>query len=196
MSDHKAGLLALVRVRLSVAARAMLLIATISDRAWSQAPVTPPGSFQSVPAEPSGTKAVPDQTSPLVTPKPENPGLFNEIGKLFNNPPSMFPSFTSRSPQQSIDDFNARAKEAGDSLSQLAKPVVVRGRIVCPVAGNGAPDCKAASDKLCQAKGFKEGKSLDTDQAQSCSAAALLSGGNRLPGNCRTDNYVTRALCQ
>jgi hypothetical protein len=68
--------------------------------------------------------------------------------------------------------------------------------MVCPVAANGAPDCKAASDRLCQRNGFKEGKSLDTDQAQSCSAAALLSGGNRLPGNCRTDNYVIRALCQ
>ena len=32
--------------------------------------------------------------------------------------------------------------------------------MVCPVAANGAPDCKAASDKFCQTKGFKEGKSL------------------------------------
>jgi hypothetical protein len=115
---------------------------------------------------------------------------------LLNNPPSIFPSFAPGSPRQSVEDFNARAKQAGDSLLQLARPAVVRGRMVCPLAGNGAPDCKAASDKLCQAKGFKEGKSLDTDQAQSCSAAALLSGGNRLPGNCRTDNYVIRALCQ
>ena len=47
---------------------------------------------------------------------------------------------------------------------------MVTGRIDCPVAGNGAPDCKAATDKLCQAKGFKEGKSLTTDSAEKCSA--------------------------
>jgi hypothetical protein len=68
--------------------------------------------------------------------------------------------------------------------------------MVCPAAANGAPDCQAGSDQLCQTKGFKQGKSLDTDSAQSCSVAALLSGGNRLPGNCRTNYYVTRALCQ
>jgi hypothetical protein len=49
---------------------------------------------------------------------------------------------------------------------------------------------------LCQSKGFKQGKSLDIDSAQACSAAALLLGGNRQPGNCRTNCYVTRALCE
>jgi hypothetical protein len=47
-----------------------------------------------------------------------------------------------------------------------------------------------------QAKGFREGKSLDTDAAEKCSAKVYLPGYKRAPGDCRTENYVTRALCQ
>ena len=68
--------------------------------------------------------------------------------------------------------------------------------MICPVSANGAPDCKPAADKLCQTKGFKEGKSLTTDSAETCSAKVLIPGRARKPGDCRTDNYVTRALCQ
>jgi hypothetical protein len=125
----------------------------------------------------------------------ENSGLFNEMGKLFDKSLSIFP--TLKSPQQTIDDWNARAREAGDSLSRMAKPSsMVTGRAGCPVAANGAPDCKTAADKLCQAKGFKEGKSLDTDAAEKCAAKVYLPGYKREPGDCRTENYVTRALCQ
>jgi len=163
------------------------------------------GFSQGKPPAPSAANGAappaPDQPSPEpVAPSPppaENPGLFNEIGKLFDNSSSILPSLpTLKFPQETIDDLNARTKDAAEGLSRLTSPLVVRGRVACPVTVNGGPDCKAASDKLCQTKGFKEGKSLDTDQAQACSAAALLSGGNKEPGNCRTENYVTRALCQ
>ena len=46
---------------------------------------------------------------------------------------------------------------------------MVAGRMICPVSANGAPDCKLGADKLCQSKGFKEGKSLNTDSAETCS---------------------------
>lgn len=125
--------------------------------------------------------------------------MFNEMGKLFEKSLSVFPSL--KSPQETIEDLNSRAqeatKDAGDSLTRLAKPSsMVTGRMGCPVAGNGAPDCKAGADKLCQAKGFREGKSLDTDAAEKCSAKVYLPGRKREPGDCRTENYVTRALCQ
>ena len=129
----------------------------------------------------------------------ENPGLINEIGKLWEKSKSMLP--TLKSPQETIEDLNARAKDAtkdaGESLSRLAKPsLMVTGRMGCPVSANGAPDCKAGADKLCQSKGYKEGKSLDTDAAEKCSAKVYLPGRKREPGDCRTENYVTRALCQ
>jgi len=61
---------------------------------------------------------------------------------------------------------------------------------------DGAPDCQAGANKLCQSKGFKEGKSLDTDAAEKCSPLVYLPGHKRGPNDCKTENYVTRALCQ
>ena len=104
---------------------------------------------------------------------------------------------TLKSPSETIDDLNARTKDAGESLSNMAKPsTMVSGRAACVVAANGAPDCKAGADRLCQSKGYKEGKSLDTDAAEKCSPKVYLPGHKREPGDCRTENYVTRALCQ
>jgi hypothetical protein len=117
------------------------------------------------------------------------------MGKLFEKSWSILPSL--KSPSETVDDFNARAKDAGDAVSRLAKPSsMVAGRTICPVSANGAPDCKVGADKLCQAKGFKEGKSLNTDSAETCSAKVLIPGRARKPDDCRTDNYVTSALCQ
>ena len=124
----------------------------------------------------------------------ENPGLINEIGKMFGKLPAL------KSPSETIEDLNVRAKgaakDASDTLSRLATPLLVSGREACPASANGAPDCTAASDKLCQAKGFKEGKSLTTDSSERCSAKVLIPGRTRKPDDCRTDTYVTRALCQ
>ena len=116
------------------------------------------------------------------------------MGKIFDKSLSILP--TLKSPGETIDDLNARAKDAGEALSRLATPSMVTGRMKCLVSANGAPDCKAAADKLCQSKNFKEGKSLTTDSAEACSAKVLIPGRARKPDDCRTDNYVTRALCQ
>ncbi len=104
--------------------------------------------------------------------------------------------FSIPSPRQTIDDLNARAKGATDTLGRYARPNVASGRVVCLIAPNGAPDCKAAADKLCQSKGFASGNSIESDAAENCPARVLLSGRPPEPGECRTDNYVTRALCQ
>ena len=137
------------------------------------------------------------QPAPSPSPQPngESPGLLDGMGKLFEKSLSIFP--TLKSPDETVDDLNARAKDAGDGLSRLAKPSsMVSGRAICPASPNGAPDCKLGADKLCQAKGFKEGKSLNTDSAETCSPKVLIPGRARKPDDCRTDNYVTSALCQ
>ena len=171
----------------------MLAIAT--DAGWSQA--TPGPSLgmqspaqQSVPAQPA-----PQQIEPPPSPREENPGLINEIGKLFEKSKSLLPPL--KGPGETMDDLNARAKSAGESLSNIAKPsMMVSGRAACLVAANGAPDCKAGAERLCQSKGYKEGKSLDMDAAEKCSPIVYLPGRKREPGDCKTENYVTRALCQ
>lgn len=176
----------------------MLLLA--AGAAWPQAASPPPALGVQEPAPQASPQEVsPQQSGPAPsTPAPareENPGLINEIGKLFDKLPSL------KGPQETIEDLNTRArdaaKDASDSLSRLAKPAsMVSGRMICPLSANGSPDCKLGADKLCQAKGYKEGKSLNTDSAETCSAKVLIPGRARKPGDCRTDNYVTSALCQ
>jgi hypothetical protein len=158
---------------------------------WPQGgspPVSPPAAPNEQ-TTPQGAAAKP----------PDNPSLFNEMGKMFEKSLSILP--TLKSPGETLDDLNARAKDAaknaGEGFSRLTTPSsMATGREKCPVAANGAPDCKSAADKLCQAKGSKEGKSLTTDSVEACSPKVLIPGRTRKPDDCRTDNYVTRALCQ
>jgi hypothetical protein len=176
-------------------ALSMLTIAPVT--CWPQAAPPPSLGVQSPAQQPLPAAPAPRQIEPAPPPAPsgDNPGLLNEIGKLFEKSKSMLPAI--KSPGETIDDFNARAKDAGESLSNLAKPsLMVTGRAACGVAANGAPDCKAGADRLCQSKGYKEGKSLDTDAAEKCSAKVFLPGRKREPGDCKTENYVIKALCQ
>jgi hypothetical protein len=175
----------------------MLVIAP--SVAWSQGMQGAQGTS----APPAlGIREAPQQAAPAPAEPPapppageQNPGLINEMGKLFEKSLSILPKM--KSPSETIDDLNARAKDAGESLSNLARPsTMVSGRSICPVAANGAPDCKIAADKLCQSKGYKEGKSLNMDSAETCSAKVFIPGRTRKPDDCRTDNFVTRAMCQ
>jgi hypothetical protein len=186
MSDRIGNRIVKPRVHLATAVIVLLTMAATPDLAWPQAAPQPAPAPQVAPAQPAPQQSAPAPPPDAAPPK-ENPGLLNEIGKLFENPSSMLP--TLKSPKETMDD-------AAGAISRLTKSSGVKGRVPCPVAGNGAPDCKAAADKLCQSNGFKEGKSLDVDTTRNCSAKALLSGRKPDESECRTDNYVTRALCQ
>jgi hypothetical protein len=185
--------LLIARATLAIAratpAIAMLLVS--AGAGWPQAAMPQPSlGIQEQGVQP----AAPPPAAPAPA-REETPGLINEIGKLFDKLPTL------KSPQETIEEFNSRARDAAkgasDSLSNLARPSsMVSGRAICPVAANGSPDCKLGADKLCQSKGYKEGKSLNTDSAQSCSAKVLIPGRARKPDDCRTDDYVTSALCQ
>jgi hypothetical protein len=184
MSDLVGNLIARMRQPLAIGV-VVLSAMIVPDLASAQTTAEPAPSAQGAPAQPA-----PAQSEPAPPPDPapkENPGLINEIGKLLEKPASMLP--TLKSPKETIDD-------AADALSRWTKSPGVKGRAACPLAANGAPDCKVAADKLCQSKGFKQGKSLDVDTTRNCSARALLSGRKPEESECRTETYVTRAVCQ
>lgn len=146
--------------------------------AWSQS--APP----SLGVQEQGPQSAPPPSTPAPPAREENPGLIHEMGKLFDKLPSILPPI--KSPSETMND-----------LSRLAKPSsMVSGRIACPASSNGAPDCKQAADQLCQSKGYKEGKSLNADSAEKCSPKVLIPGRQRKPDDCRTDTFVTSALCQ
>ena len=197
MLDRSGTLFAHSGTPIAAACGAALVLMLAAGAAWCQSapssPDAPPPAQQAAPgpsAAPQDAAAAPANAAA----HEESPGLINEIGKMLGKLPSL------KSPSETIDDLNARAKDAArdasDSLSRLTTSSMVSGRAACPVSGNGAPDCKTASDKLCQTKGFKEGKSLTTDSAEACSAKVLIPGRAHKPDDCRTDTYVTRALCQ
>ena len=189
------NLIAQARAQVATATLAISMLLLTAGAGWPQAAPPPPALGVQQPAE----QAAPQQGGPAPSSsepaREENHGLINEIGKLFDKLPTL------KSPQQTIEDLNTRAKDAAkdasDSLSRLARPAsMVSGRMICPASANGSPDCKLGADRLCQAKGYKEGKSLNTDSAETCSAKVLIPGRARKPDDCRTDNYVTSALCQ
>ncbi len=171
-----------------------LLLAPVA--AWSQ--TAPPSVASASPASssPAAPALAPSTQSPATAPEPPsaNPGLVEELGRLLKDSASGISSSLKGS-QQTIDNLQNRAKDAAGNL-RLSPQTVVNGRANCPVAANGAPDCKAAANHLCKGRGYKEGKSLDVESAEKCPAKVYLSGRTGVPGECKTENYVTRAICQ
>jgi hypothetical protein len=176
-----------------------------SEMCWSQIPRNPPSlglQQQGAPAVAPPPTAIEPQPQPPA--HEDNPGLLHEMGKLFDK---ILPKKTgdaadsNAQPKDATPDASTGGKGAlqttGEALSRLAKPSsMISGRSVCPIGADRTPDCKTGADKLCQSKGYKEGKSLNTDAAEHCSAKVLIPGRARKPDDCRTDTYVTSALCQ
>lgn len=148
---------------------------------------TPPPAAPVAPAAPA-------VMSPSAPAKPaHNPGLVEEFGKFLKDSASHLSSSWKGS-QKTLEDLNAKTKDATESLTRVQS--VITGRAACPMTANGAPDCVAAAEQMCKGKGFKTGKSLDIETAEKCSAKVYLSGRTGAPGECRTENFVTRAICQ
>ncbi len=184
----------------------------LAVHAWAQSmqpQVGQPLPPQAVPAQifPPANQAQPGLPRPTPAPQasapqPEassNPGLIEEFGKLLKNSASSLSS-TWKGSQQTIDSINSSAQDAAkgatDAWRSSTSQTMVKGRTTCPVAGNGAPDCKSASDQLCKAKGYKTGSSLDIETAETCNPKIYISGRTGAPGECKTENFVTRAVCQ
>src|ERR1700745_1051377 len=87
------------------AAMSMLLIAT--GAGWPQAASPPPSLGGQQPAQQAGLpQSGPASPAPAREP---NPGLLGEIGKMFEKSWSILPPL--KSPGETVDDFNARAKD-------------------------------------------------------------------------------------
>ena len=168
----------------------------------TQSPPVTPGQPAVAPPSPPAVEAVspPPQAAPAAPLARGNPGLIEEIGKLLDGsgakwpPPLSLPAI--KTPSEVWEDLKAGAGQAGGNLPQIGRPMVVTGRVVCPVVANAGPDCVSAANQLCREKGFSEGKSTDIETARNCSVKAMLSGRTDEPGACRRESYVTRAACQ
>lgn len=87
------------------------------------------------------------------------------------------------------------AKDAADAVARIPTARAVSGHEICPSAANGAPDCVAAANAICKAKGFDSGSSLDMTTAEVCPPKVYMSGRSS-SDECKMETFVSRAFCQ
>src|SRR5205807_7949132 len=82
----------------------------------------------------------------------EKPGLINEMGKLFEKSLSILPKI--KSPSETIDDLNARAKDAGKAWPTLPnRPPWGRGARCGRLPSTALPDLKGGAGPPCPSQG-------------------------------------------
>ncbi|HXZ23077.1 MAG TPA: hypothetical protein VEH78_09970 [Pseudolabrys sp.] len=87
------------------------------------------------------------------------------------------------------------AKDAAGAVARIPAARAISGHEKCQIAANGAPDCIAAANAICKAKGFESGSSLDMTTAEVCPPKIYMSG--RSSGDeCKMETFVSRAFCQ
>jgi hypothetical protein len=148
-----------------------------------------------------------DQPQPKIAPsvEPNRPGFIDAFGHWIETSVSNWNSGLKGAADVAKDAAGAAsdaAKGAGNVVTDTAGAVaripaarVIAERATCPVAPNGAPDCRAAAEGICRGHGFASGSSIDFQTAEKCPPIALNRPDNE-PPRCVIESYVTRALCQ
>lgn len=135
----------------------------------------------------------------------QEPGVLESLGRWLDRQSDNFSS-SFRNAGKGVANFGREAgvaaqstvegaKDAAGSVVRIPAARVITGHEVCKLAANGAPDCVAAANAMCKARGFDGGSSADMTTADVCPAKVYLSGRNSGP-ECRTETFVSRAFCQ
>jgi hypothetical protein len=146
-----------------------------------------------------------EQAPPPAAQPQEDAGVFGSVGRWFGEQAANINS-TFKDARKQVENFGHEAglaakttatgaKDAADAVARIPAARVVTGHEKCFMAPNGAPDCIAAANAVCKAKGFESGKSVDMTTAETCPPKVYLSGRSTGPG-CSTETFVSRALCQ
>ena len=142
--------------------------------------------------------AEPQQPPPASNPsaaRADSPGFLDAFNRWLDESAADFKSGM-KGTQDTLSDAAKGVKDATDAIAKFPSARVVAGRELCQNAPNGSPDCRAAAETICLAKGFGSGKSLDTQSAQKCPARLWLSGRLPAEGECAVETHVVRAVCQ
>jgi hypothetical protein len=172
---------------------------------WAIGQDAQPGPGASPPVPP----AAEPQPAPPASPPGNNPGLIQEIGRLFERGAATITDPLGNAKRQ-MDEINQNAtttgKNIGDAAVEIGKTAtgvvvaplasrVISGHETCQIAPNGAPDCVRAAETMCRKSGFRTGQSIDFTSAQQCSPKAYLTGAQNASA-CTGVTFVTRAMCQ
>lgn len=142
--------------------------------------------------------------------QPQNPPVPLQPPAVIEAPPAAPPVSRLPTPAESFDAIGRFFGGATDAAGDVAKGVgdaagtvarlpltnVVTGKQICVNAPNGAPDCVAASEALCRAKGFSRGASLDITSAYRCPAAFWAERREPNDKDCVNEAFVSKAVCQ
>jgi hypothetical protein len=136
---------------------------------------------------------------------PQSEGFFASVSRWFEEQTANV-SASFKDARKKVEGFSSAAgdaakttvegaRDAVDAVARIPTARTISGHEKCQLAPNGAPDCVAAANTICKAKGFGSGKSLDMTTAEVCPAKVYMSGRSSGP-ECTTDTFVSRALCQ
>lgn len=145
-----------------------------------------------------------DVASPSQKP-PEKEGFFGAVSRWFSDQ-SANVSSTFKGAREKVEGLGhdagvaakstvEGAKDAAGAVARIPAARAVSGHEKCQLAPNGAPDCVAAANSICKAKGFDSGRSLDMTTAEICPPKVWMAGRSTGP-ECRTETFVSRAFCQ
>jgi hypothetical protein len=146
----------------------------------------------------------PNQASAVPTSPDEKRGILNGLGQWWDDSIANF-NAKIKEQQAKLDEFNKQqsdaAKNAQEAMKKAAGAMFSTSKVIeiqqlCPVAGNGAPDCATAAADVCKAKGFSDGQPMDIRTAERCKASLWVSGQNPTTANCPIETVLLRVACQ
>jgi hypothetical protein len=165
----------------------LALIGAVQSQDGAQPPSTEPPAASLAPQPPA------EAPPPAAPPSSSRPGLLDTLGGLLRDSADGVSS-TLKGTHERIQDLN---KGTLETLTSIPVAGLASGRALCPRSANGAPDCYAATERLCKDKGYAVGgRSLDTETSETCNPRIYLPGYKRKDGDCKVETFVTRAACQ
>jgi len=204
------------RPRCRAALAAMAFVAVTSAAAWAQGapPASGAGPAQAVPAPQA--QPAPGSGFPAQPQGGEKSGFIAELGRLWDDarsklgalPPPVPPPLPAPPPlpneaakdaanatQNAVRNAAEVTKDAVNAISRIPTARVVEVRALCPLAPNGAPDCRVAATNVCRGKGFASGDPIDVRSSENCPPAVVFSGRPPSAGECPTETVVLAAAC-
>jgi flagellar hook-basal body complex protein FliE len=150
-----------------------------------------------------GPNQTPNQAAALPSAPSEKRGFLNDFGQWWNDSIANF-NAKMKEQQAKLDEFNKQqsdaAKDATQAMKKAAGAMFTPSKLIeiqqlCPVAGNGAPDCATAATDVCKGKGFSAGQPIDIRTAERCKASLWVSGQNPAVA-CPVETVLLRVACQ
>ena len=123
--------------------------------------------------------------TPQVQPRPEEPSGFSL---------EAFGEAVSKRFWAKVFDPKSFELQPLDPALTRRPGTVVRERSPCASA-SGVPDCANAAKLACTAKGYANGRPLDTESKRTCPPEVMIGLRKGEPGECRLDYMVSSSIC-